>query len=187
MPIWLWWLQQFQGMLVGFVGFAGVITTLFMNDLIARRQHATALGHERQSLRTALIEELQVLRGMYDSNARTCHRAQEKIPNPPTRAAFDVPVYDMTDIYDRATARLGILSSPEVGKVMHAYMMHRQVRHRIVNLLADPQTITSASVKVPATRTGVLKAMCESLLPELDAAITLLTHCAEAEPTAVAP
>jgi len=186
LPVWLWWLQQFQGTVIGLVGFAGVIATLFMNDLIARRQHAAAVMHERHSLRTALIEELQVLRSMYDGNARTCLKAQEKIPNPPPRAAFDVPVYDMTDIYDRSTPRLGILSSPELGKVMRAYMMHRQVRHRIVNLLADPQTITASSVKVPATRTPLLKATCESLLPELDDAIALLTRCAEAEPAPVA-
>jgi hypothetical protein len=185
LPVWLWWLQQFQGTVVGFVGFAGVIATLFMNDLIARRQHAAAVMHERHSLRTALIEELQVLRSMYDSNARTCDKAQAKLPNPPPRAAFDVPVYAMTDIYDRSTARLGILSSSELGKVMRAYMMHRQVRHRIVNLLADPQTVTASSVKVPATQTALLKALCESLLPELDGAITLLMSCAEAAPAPV--
>ncbi|HWE71970.1 MAG TPA: hypothetical protein VG328_02335 [Stellaceae bacterium] len=182
MPIWLWWLQQFQGMIIGLVGFAGVIMTLAMNDLIARRQHAATVMHDRQSLRTALIEELQVLRSMYDGNARTCHKTQEAHPNPPPRAAFDVPMYDMTDIYDRSTARLGLLTSSELGMVMRAYMMHRQVRHRIVNLLADPQTVTPSSVKVPATRTGLLKAICESLLPELDATIRLLTSCAAAEP-----
>ena len=187
MPVWLWWLQQFQGTIVGLVGFAGVIMTLFMNDLIARRLHAAAVTHDRQSIRTALIEELQVLRAMYDGNARTCHKAQEAIPNPPPRAAFDVPIYDMTDIYDRSTARLGLLTGAELGMVMRAYMMHRQVRHRIVNLLADPQTITATSVKVPAARTGLLKAVCESLVPELDAAIRLLTRCAEAEPAKAAP
>jgi hypothetical protein len=178
----LWWLQQFQGMMIGLVGFAGVIMTLLMNDLIARRQHAATVIHERQSLRTALIEELQVLRSMYDGNARTCNKTQEALPYPPPRASFDVPMYDMTDIYDRATVRLGLLTSAELGMVMRAYMMHRQVRHRIINLLGDPQTATPNSVKVPATRTALLKAICESLLPELDAAIRALTSCAAAEP-----
>lgn len=181
MPVWLWWLQQFQGTLVGLVGFAGVIITLFMNDLIARRQREASVVHERQTLRTALAEELQVLRSMYESNARACLIAQEKVPNPPPHAAFDVPIYEMTDVYDRTTARLGILTSAELGKVMRAYMMHRQMRHRIVTLLADPQSITATSVKVPATRGVLLKAMCESLVPELDAAIGLLCRSAESE------
>lgn len=42
MPVWLWWLQQFQGTLVGLVGFAGVIQTLAMNDLLARRRREPA-------------------------------------------------------------------------------------------------------------------------------------------------
>lgn len=176
MPLWLWWLQQFQGMLVGFVGFAGVILTLVMNDLLARRHREASLVLERQALRTALAQELQVLRGMYHNNARAYHEVEKKISAPNARAAFDVPIYDMTDIYDRSTARLGILSSPELARVMRAYMLHRQMRHRIVSLLAEPESVTASSARVPARHGAVLRTMCQTMLPELDAAITVLSR-----------
>lgn len=176
MPLWVWWLQQFQGTLVGFVGFAGVILTLVMNDLLARRHREASLVLERQALRTALAQELHVLRGMYHNNARAYLELQRKVPCPNGRAAFDVPIYDMTDVYDRSTARLGILSSPELARVMRAYMLHRQMRHRIVALLAEPESVTASSARVPARHGAVLRTMCETMVPELDAAITVLNR-----------
>lgn len=175
MPLWLWWLQQFQGMLVGLVGFAGVILTLVMNDLLARRHREASFVMERQALRTALAQELQVLRDMYHSNALACLKAQQKLSPPLAHAAFDVPIYEMTDVYDRSTARLGILSSPELARVMRAYMLHRQMRHRIVALLAEPQSVTSSSARVPARHGALLRTMCESMVPEVNAAIVALS------------
>jgi hypothetical protein len=167
MSVWLWWAQQFQGTIVGGVGFAGVIATLIANAQLARRERDSTARHERQTLRIALIEELKVLRLMYVGNAKAC------IDNSITAQLIDVPIFGMTDIYDASVARIGTLSDEEVAKVLHAYLLHRQTRHKITTLLGR-LTPTGTSVQVPAANAPILCTLWESVIPIIDAAIDVL-------------
>ena len=170
------WIQQYQTMIIGFVGFAGVIITLFANARLARKAREEARRHERQTLRVALGEELTVLRDSYAGNAKDCAKDREKNPVPAPDGVFNVPTYSMTDVYDSSLGKIGILSSAEVQKVMHAYMTHRQASYAIANLIGTTASPAGANVKVPAALREVLQKLCENMVPDLDAALAVLRH-----------
>jgi hypothetical protein len=67
MTLWTW-IQEFQTLTVGIIGFAGVISTLLINARQAREQRREERRHERQTLRVALIEELKINREMLAYN-----------------------------------------------------------------------------------------------------------------------
>ena len=53
---------KYQYLIVGVIGLAGVIFTLWYNAREARKERQAERRHERQTLRTALTEELKVHR-----------------------------------------------------------------------------------------------------------------------------
>jgi hypothetical protein len=176
MNVWLWWVQQFQTTIVGFVGFAGVIITLVANARIVSNGRNAALRHERQTLRTALSEELRVLRAMYQNNAQKCAESKRDNPNPSPTAAFKVPLFSLTAFYDASINKLGLLSNEQVANVMNAYLRHKQLQVSIVDHLAvQPPQIAERSVTVSLSHREVLQGMCEAMLPDIDAALTALS------------
>jgi hypothetical protein len=64
------WVQEFQTLTVGIVGFAGIILTLCFNARQAREQRREERRHECQTLRAALLEELKINRETLVSNMR---------------------------------------------------------------------------------------------------------------------
>ena len=62
-------IQHFQTQIVGIIGFAGVIATLWFNARQARNQRIDERHHESEALRTALIEELKIIRESVTENA----------------------------------------------------------------------------------------------------------------------
>ncbi len=64
------WLNNYQTLIVGVVGFAGVILTLLYNAKTARAQRDEEREHERRALRAALIAELQINRYSLEENSR---------------------------------------------------------------------------------------------------------------------
>jgi hypothetical protein len=77
--------QEFQSLIVGTLGFAGVIITLVLNARYAREQRREERSHECQTLRVALIEELSI-------NRMSLARNIEEIKNvPDVGAALTCP------------------------------------------------------------------------------------------------
>lgn len=113
-------------LIVGVVGFAGVIGAQFLNAYLARRQRREAIEHERRALRTALVAELTRAKGILQGRADTT----AKTP-PGQEAEFFVPTRPMTHVYDRLTDKLGLLKATEVGKVVEAYEMLRELPLRL--------------------------------------------------------
>jgi hypothetical protein len=99
-------IQHFQTLIVGIIGFAGVIATLWFNARQARNQRIDERHHESEALRTALIEELKIIRESVTENAAGSDKSQD---------AF-VPTDPMDDAYRAFTHRIGLLSEGEVRK-----------------------------------------------------------------------
>jgi hypothetical protein len=53
------WIKDYQTIIVGTVGFSGVIFTLFINGLLSRIAHEREVQHRKKTLRTALLAELR--------------------------------------------------------------------------------------------------------------------------------
>jgi hypothetical protein len=75
---WFGVLQQFKTGIVGVIGFTGVIITLVTNAALARSARAAVVSQERETLRTALIVELTMLRDAYAQNAEYCAKEAGK-------------------------------------------------------------------------------------------------------------
>jgi hypothetical protein len=162
-------LRQFQTGIVGIIGFAGVIITLLTNAKIARNAREDTIRHERSTLRTALCEELQMLRDTYAHNAEFLSTRR---PGPGEH--LDVPLLDMTNLFDSMHEKLGLLTRQQLAAVLNAYMMHRQMRHNMVSLLGGTPIPSATGVRVPQSSTEILRKLYEKLIPEFDKAINAL-------------
>ena len=167
------WVQEFQSLIVGTLGFAGVIITLVLNALYAREQRREERSHECQTLRVALIEELSI-------NRMSLARNVEEIKNVPDgRGGFDVPTNPMDDAYRAFTHRIGLLTRAEVSKVMFAYLTLRQHNANLF-LVGGPHPTSNRHVRVPVQRGPDLLGSLEGSIGPVDEAIGVLERARDA-------
>lgn len=163
---WLEWTEKFQTLIVGVIGFAGVINTLLVNAWLTRRDRREVLHHERQTLRAALVEELTINRTAVVHNLETLREDEEP------KGAF-VPTDLMDDAYRAFVRRIGVLSQAEVSKVMNAYLSLRTSNAKLF-LLGVPTETSDRHVQVPAENVVMLAGMLENLLGPVDEAIEIM-------------
>src|SRR5919109_570157 len=101
MTLWTW-VPEFQTLIVGCLGFAGVIITLVLNAWYSRQQRREERRHECQTLRVALIEELRIIRG-------ALARETEKENDTSEADGYAVPTDAMDDAYRTFTRTSGTL------------------------------------------------------------------------------
>ena len=161
------WLREFQTLIVGMFGFAGVIFTLWFNARQARLQRRDERRHECQTLRAALIEELSINRRSLVSNI-------ERIENTPDdTSGYAVPTDPMDDAYRAFTHRIGLLTRAEVSKVMFAYLSLRTY-HASLFLLGVPTQGGGRHVKVSGKNAQMLSGGLKNLLGPIEQAIAVL-------------
>lgn len=162
------WLNNYQTLIVGFVGFAGVILTLWYNAKTARDQRNEEREHERKALRAALIAELQINRDSLEGNLRKLKE------NPPKEegGAF-VPTDRMDGAYRSFLPRIGLLSKSEVRKVMWAYLS-LQTYNADLFLIGVPVHTSPRQVQIPAKNLQLLAAKQQGMLEPIDQAIKAL-------------
>ena len=161
-------LEKFQALAVGFVVFAGVILTLWYNARALRRQRRDERHHEREALRVALLEELQINRRSLKESAETLREDPPEVQ----RGAY-VPTDLMDDAYRSFLPRIGLLSHDEGGKVMDAYLTLRTYNGKLF-LLGIPVHTSPRHVEVPANNAKALAQMQENLVEPIDEAIASL-------------
>jgi hypothetical protein len=167
------WLYYYQTLVVGVVGFTGVILSLWYNAKIAQDRRDDERRHERKALRAALIAELQINRYSLEENIRGYKDwRSEKKPG-----GF-VPTDRMDGAYQSFLPRIGLLSEDEVGKVMNAYLT-LQTYNANLFMLGEPVQASTRLIQVPSTHTGMLVAMQEGVLKPIDEAIKALEKASD--------
>jgi hypothetical protein len=167
------WLEEFQTLTVGVVGFAGVILTLWFNARQAREQRREERRHECQTLRTALIEELRINREWLVRNTEKV--IKDTINDLTEERGYFAPTDPMDDAYRAFRHRIGFLSQPEVGKVMYAYLSLRTYNAQLFLIGVPPHT-GDRHVQVPAKNAQLLSEMQKSLIGPIEEALTVLEH-----------
>jgi hypothetical protein len=104
-------LKGLQSALVGFLGFSGVMVTLWWNARLARLGREAAAEQERRSLRTALVEELRHF-SFYLKAAVMLVDKQEGGAIMPTFSAR---------IFDESVSKIGLLTQTEVASIVRTY------------------------------------------------------------------
>lgn len=164
---WSVFVERYQQLLVGGLGFGGIILTLWFNAWMERRRHERQLRHERTALRTAFVEELRIIDRGFDEG---------RISSEPDADRYQdvlIPTKTLTDVYDSKQSDLGLLSRDEVQKVMRAYLLVKEVPFR-VGLIAHQTSESGDYVVVDVERYDVLKGIHEVALTEIRAAIDAL-------------
>jgi hypothetical protein len=161
-------MQRFQSLIVGIIGFAGVIFTLWFNARQTRKQHLEERRHERECLRAALTEELKIIR---ESVARNSAGNFEE-------GGAYVPTDPLDDVYRAFTDRIGLLSQAEVHSIMYAYLCLRTYNAKLV-LIGVPAQPDARHIGVPAKNISVLVAMQKRLLDPIDSALSTMEKARE--------
>ena len=114
-------LKDFQGGLVGILGFGGVMITLLYNARTARAVRQQVIVHERTTLRVALSVELKMiansLKGIQESLVGP---APDPEPGTPAGARETAPLLPF-EIYSANLGKLGLLDPYQVDAVILAY------------------------------------------------------------------
>jgi hypothetical protein len=162
--------KDFQSLMVGVVGFVGVIVTLWRNARLQRQLEERREDREAGALRTALIEELkqqrEALRDTADSLA-TAQTSQDE-----TQGSL-IPLERFDTVFRRSLERLGLLERREVSAVFEAYLPLPRLTWRLRRLEelerldADPVSLTRKYYETAAK-------MHAQRLPAIDAAIAEL-------------
>ncbi|WP_282608956.1 hypothetical protein [Pelagibius sp. Alg239-R121] len=157
--------KDFQTLIVGILGFAGVMTTLWFNSWQARMQRLAERQHERETLRAAILEELKII---HYATMQNVEAGNEGFLSEP--AASAVPVYQLSDAYNSFVGRLGLLSEDEVASIMQAYLSYRAF-HANLTLFGKPLGHTGAFVEIPSQKSEILIEMYQKLSPKIESAI----------------
>ena len=70
-------IETYQTLIVGILGFLGVIATLIFNSKLSRDLRKDELKHERNSIRQALITELESLKGSFKDKSESVETDQD--------------------------------------------------------------------------------------------------------------
>ncbi len=167
-------IETFQNLLVGAVGFAGVIITLLVNAKIARDRRRDERDHERATLRTALAEELNINRESLQGNLNSLR----ELPPDGKKETF-VPTDPMDDAYRSFVPKIGLLTETEVHRVMNAYLYLRTYTARLF-LIGVPPDTSPRHVQVPPEKLGRLKAEMEAAIPIIEQAREVLERARDA-------
>ena len=173
MTVWTW-IENHQTLTVGIIGFLGVIATLWNNARQAGIQRRKELFHERQTLRVALAAELRINQESFVKSIKSLD-ANTALGKGKGAKAYWVPTYEMVDVYRSFIDRIGLLSQPEVRKVMYAYLTLRAYTAALLLHSRTPETgDLLRHVLVPSHVGPMLSEVQKSLLGPLDEAMNAL-------------
>ncbi|MGI9485651.1 MAG: hypothetical protein ACR2RF_07175, partial [Geminicoccaceae bacterium] len=128
------WIKDFQSLIVGIIGFAGVILALVVNAWLGRRDVREQRRHISSTLRVQLVEELRINRSSLVENIKEWEGLSEDQKK--TKGCF-VPTKTMDDAYTSSLDKIGLLSEEEVSNVMYAYLSIR-THYNNLSLISVP-------------------------------------------------
>jgi hypothetical protein len=127
------WLAEHQTLVVGVVGFTGVIITLAVNAHLARMQLVRSALHQANVMRRAMLADLK---GHADDLRARMEFMESKSPDRPgkmmIREAAEI------EIFTAASGTLGLLTLDEVSAVMAAYAWLRNLPREAAMMAAGP-------------------------------------------------
>lgn len=161
--------KDFQALIVGTLGFWGVIYTLRTNSRLSRDQHERSVKHEREVLKTALRAELELIRKSFLNNSISLESDRKNID------AF-FPDKSHTKIYQNFIGKLGLLSVEEVSSIIEAYTLADEVptRLRLLSSGHDPSYDKPGYIFIKAAYSEAATGIYKSFLPSIEKALQKL-------------
>ena len=162
-------MYDYQTLIVGAFGFAGIIITLIINAKIARAQRNDEREHERRAIRVALLAELKINRDSLQKNLY-----KEEVRSREGRSdVLVVPTDRLDGAYLAFLPKIGVLSEDEVNEVMLAYLTLLTYNAHLF-FIGKPDTMSPRHVYVPSEKVKWLMGMQKDTLEPIDQAINVL-------------
>lgn len=161
--------KDFQTIIVGLLGFSGVIFTLRMNAKLLQKQHERSVKHDREVLRTALRAELKLSRKAFFENVLSSEK------NVKEKDGFYISE-PYTNIYQNFIGKLGLLSAKEVFSVVEVYALINEVptRLRLLSFENDLSLDIPGYIFIEAKHSKTVSEMYKNFLSSIDAALKKL-------------
>lgn len=161
-------LERYQELVVGAVGFAGIIATLWANARAGRAQHSFERDTEAEGLRRALIEELCLVRESFESRATSLREAGT------TGHDALIPFERMTDVYQRSIERLGLLRHNEITALLRAYVLLMQMPDKLAIMAGAAARPSGGYIRIPTHLMEACAEMHRTHAEPVEAAINAL-------------
>lgn len=160
--------QSLQTIIVGVIGFSGVIITLITNARMSRKQHERTISHERKSLRIALYAELELAKTTFISSSVTSDNGNED-------AAFFPNEYPQP-VYRSHITKIGLLSPVEISAIIEAYTLINElpIRLSLLSFGHDPSFDHPGYIYISAAHAETAMDMYRSFLPKIEHALETL-------------
>ncbi|MCV2883064.1 hypothetical protein [Actibacterium sp. XHP0104] len=157
-PEFLGHIDRFQTMIVGIVGFLGVIWTLSANARYARLEHSRQLRMRRAVLRRILAAEFRNYSDALKRNRDAIHSKAEEVSVGKIRRLLS----------EGLTADLGLLDPDEIDIVVNALISLDGFEHCLESIC---QNNLGTRFIIPAEALPAFRNVCDSTATALDLAV----------------
>ncbi len=161
--------KNFQTLIVGILGFSGVMFTLYTNARIGREQVKNSIAHERGTLKTALSAELGLILAYFYELAKTSDANGEK-----TSAFYPEEISQL--VYRSFITKIGLLSSEQAAAVIKAYSLINELTIRLKLLSAghDPSFNKQGYIFISEEHEETALSIYRNFIPIIEQAIEAL-------------
>ncbi len=174
MTVWCF-VETFQTLIAGVLGFGGVILTIRASAKSARQQELNRLKQRAVSLSSALREELEII-------ASALERGAESLRNVSPRSGDDslVPTDELNSVYKANLANLSELPPGDVRLIVEANLKLASYVNGIV-LFSKPERPAEGYLAIPPRNAGHVAAMTGNLAADLRECIAKLSTQGDAK------
>lgn len=106
------WFKDYQGFWGALIGLLGVALTLLFNAWQSRKQHQRNIKHETKSLKVAIVEELELLKEMFE-------RRIKNLQEDPYNSAISLSL--SFGVYKSLLPKIGLLKDKEIKQLIITY------------------------------------------------------------------
>lgn len=165
-------LKTYQTLIVGFLGFSGVVLTMLFNAKMQREQHASNLKHEANLLRVAIKTELLANQEAYEIRIKEFNKPNSDYPDALMKNSL------VDNIYNELIGKIGVLTEVEVEKVIHAYAIMSEVLYRVRIIAGTDKIIgyNNESIRITEEKFETVSKLHANILPSIVQAISSIDN-----------
>lgn len=161
--------NEYQTLIAGIIGFAGVTFSMILNGWLSRKQQQENIEHKKSTIKAAIIAELKINFSAYDE------RVQQLIePSLSTHGEIKIPKKAFTDVYKSLLDQVGILDLENVECIINTYLLLEEFPDKI-SLLSNHVPDDSPYIRFEANQRDNLANLHKYYAKELKTVIKKLS------------